>query len=195
MTPLPHEIPPTGRAADLAAAPRELLPLIETARTRLRVPVLADLPAWYAILCTDRSIYMDGPLSRNEAFREFAASVGSWLLRGYGAMTVTDRASGAVLGFACLNMEPGDHEPELGYFFLPQAEGRGLAQESAAALRDWAATRGLPGLVSYTDPANLRSNALAVRLGARRDPEAEAAFAGTEGEGVQVWRHFPTGER
>jgi len=195
MTPLPHEIPPTGRPAELARDAGDPLPLIHTLRTTLRIPVLADLPAWYAILCTDRSVYMDGPCTRDEAFTEFAASVGSWLLRGFGAFAVEDRATRAVLGFACLNMEPGDREPELGYFFLPQAEGRGLAFEATAALRDWAIANGLPSLVSYTDPANTRSNALAARLGARRDLAAESAFIGTEGEGVQVWRHFMTGER
>jgi RimJ/RimL family protein N-acetyltransferase len=39
------------------------------------------------------------------------------------------------------------------------------------------------------DPENLRSIAVAERLGARRDPEAEAAYAGTPDEGVAVYRH------
>jgi RimJ/RimL family protein N-acetyltransferase len=193
MIPLPHEVSPVGQAADLAAATRGMLPLIETARTRLRVPVLADLPAWYAILCTDRAQYMDGPLSRDDAFREFAANVGSWLLRGFGGCTVVDRKSGDVLGFACLNMEPGDHEPELGYFCLPMAEGKGLMSEAAGALRDWALAQDLPSLVSYVDPQNPRSGALAARIGAVRDAVAEAAFDGTTGAGVQVWRHYPKG--
>jgi RimJ/RimL family protein N-acetyltransferase len=44
-------------------------------------------------------------------------------------------------------------------------------------------------LVSYIDPDNARSAALATRLGARRDAKAEAAFDGTPDAGVQVFRH------
>jgi len=52
----------------------------------------------------------------------------------------------------------------------PEAEGRGIAFEAAACLRDWARdVAGLDGLVSYVDAANLWSCALAVRLGAWRD--------------------------
>lgn len=190
MTPLPHEMPSTGRAAMLVDMLAGAVPVIETARTRLRIPALADLPAWYAIFCTERSRYMDGPCSREDAFRDFAASTGSWLLRGYGACAVDDLATGVVIGFACLNMGPSDREPELGYFILPEAEGQGLALDAVAALRDWARGQGLPALVSYVDPANARSVRLAERLGAHRDPVAEAAFDGTSDAGVAVFRHW-----
>jgi RimJ/RimL family protein N-acetyltransferase len=74
---------------------------------------------------------------------------------------------------------------------LPEAEGRGLAHEAAGAALAWGKAQGLPALVSYVDPANARSIRLAERLGGRRDGAAEAAFAGTSGEGVGVWRHWP----
>ncbi len=192
--PLPHEVPPApGPAADLAARLAAVVPVLDTARTRLRLPTLADFPAWAEILCSPRAAHMDGPYARDDAFTEFAASVGSWLLRGHGAFTVEDRATGEALGFVCLNMEPSDHEPELGFFVREAAEGRGLAFEAAEAARDWAARHGLASLVSYVDPANARSCTLASRLGARRDPAAEAAFAGTPDEGVAVFRHLPEG--
>ena len=190
---LPHEIPPYGPSAALVDEVTGPLPMIDTARCLLRPPVLADLPAWYAILCSDRARYMDGPYDRDAAYVEFAASVGAWLLHGHGLCTVVDRASGAVLGFVSLNMEPGDREPELGYFFLPEACGRGLATEAVRAMRDWARVQCLPSLVSYIDPANTRSAALAARLGARRDQAAEFAYYGTPDAGVQVWRHIPGG--
>lgn len=187
---LPHEVPPApGPAADLAARLVAVVPAIETARTRLRLPTLADFPAWAEILCSARAAHMDGPYSRDDAFTEFAASVGSWPLRGYGALAIEDRATGDTLGFVCLNMEPSDRETELGYFFREAAEGRGLALEATAAARDWAWGQGMPSLVSYVDPDNARSGALAARLGATRDARAEAEFAGTPDAGVAVWRH------
>jgi RimJ/RimL family protein N-acetyltransferase len=190
MTRLPHEVPPPpGPLADRAAALAALVPVLETARTRLRAPALGDFPAWAEILCSDRAAHMDGPYDRDTAFVELEASVGAWALRGHGCWTVEDRATGEPLGFVCLNMEPSDRETELGYFFRDAAEGRGLALEAATAARDWAWGQGLPSLVSYVDPENARSGALAARLGAARDPHAEAEFAGTPDAGVAVWRH------
>ena len=185
----PHEVPPTGASAKLATHLRAGVPEVATARTRLRAMRLEDFPAWAEILCSDRARWMDGPYGRDDAFVEFEASTGAWLLRGHGCWTVADLATDEVLGFVCLNMEPSDRETELGFFVREGAEGRGLAWEAAAAARDWAWAQGFPSLVSYVDPANTRSAALAERLGARRDPGAEAEFVGTPDEGVAVYRH------
>lgn len=185
---IPHEVPPTGAAADLAARLRGMVPVLEAGRTRLRAMRIEDFAAWAEILCSERARWMDGPLGGDEAFTGFTASAGGWLLRGHGCWTVED-AGGEVLGFVCLAMEPSDRETELGFFLRESAEGRGLAFEAARAARDWAWSMGLPSLVSYLDPANARSARLAERLGARRDPQAEAAFAGTPDEGVAVFRH------
>nr|WP_246849531.1 GNAT family N-acetyltransferase [Rubellimicrobium arenae] len=173
----------------MAARLGALVPSIETERLRLRLPTLADFPAWAEILCSPRSVHMGGPYDRDEAYMEFASAVGAWLLRGHGAWTIESRASGEALGFVLLGFEPGDQEPELGFFLRTMAEGQGIAEEAARAARRHGWTLGLPSLVSYIDPPNARSVALAERLGARRDPEAEAALAGTVSEGALVYRH------
>lgn len=185
----PWEVPPTGAVAVLALRLAALVPVLTTARTALRAPLLSDFPAWAEILCSDRATLMDGPYSREAALTEFSASVGGWLLCGHGVWTVTDLAGGEVLGFVSVHLEPSDREPELGFFLRAAAEGRGLAHEAASVARDWAWAQGLTSLVSYVDPANPRSSALARRLGAARDPVAEAAFDGTADAGVAVWRH------
>jgi RimJ/RimL family protein N-acetyltransferase len=184
-----HEIPPHGQQAGLAARFAGLVPEILTEQTRLRALTVADFPAWAEILCSDRSVYMDGPYSREEAYTEFTAVAGFWFLHGHGFWTVAAREGDEVLGFVGINMEPSDQEPELGFFVRAAAEGRGLAFEASAAARDWARSVNLPSLVSYIDPANTRSTALALALGAVRDPVAEAVFAGTPDAGVTVWRH------
>ena len=62
---------------------------------------------------------------------------------------------------------------ELGWLLYDGYEGQGYATEAAAALRDWAfGTLGLETLVSYCDPDNAASIAVAERLGAVRDPLA-----------------------
>lgn len=193
MTPLPfsapHEAPPPpGACADLGAAMRALVPVLETPRLRLRAPTLADFPAWAALMGGPRSHGMGGPMGREDAFEDFAGCVVTWVLRGHGAWAVEDR-EGTLLGFVLVGFESDDREPELGFMVLPEAEGRGVAHEAALAARDWAWAMGLASLVSYVDPANARSMRLAGRLGARRDPEAERAFDGTDGAGFAVWRH------
>jgi RimJ/RimL family protein N-acetyltransferase len=191
MTPLAHERPPVpGLLADRAAALRGVLPVLTTARLRLDTPDLNDFPAWAAILCSPRARYMDGPYSRDDAYTEYAAMLGTWMLHGHGVFAIRKSDAGPALGFICLNMEPGDQEPELGFFVTEAVESQGIAAEAAAAVRDWARGQGVQTLVSYVDPENHRSVRLASRLGAVRDPVAEAAYAETPDAGVAVFRHW-----
>jgi RimJ/RimL family protein N-acetyltransferase len=177
----PHERPIPGPAADFAATLAAQLPVIETARLRLRAPLLSDFDAWAEIFCGPAGRHLGGPFDRDDAFTEFGATCGLWLLRGHGLWTVEPKAGGEVLGFVLIGFEPGDQEPELGYLFRPAAKGRGFATEAAAALRDHAfGALGLDRLVSYIDPKNPRSIRVAERLGAVR--------AGDFG-GAQVWVH------
>ncbi|WP_179378328.1 GNAT family N-acetyltransferase [Jannaschia marina] len=171
--------PPTGQAARVAARHAAALPVLETPRLRLRAPEMGDLPVWTAILAD----WPDGPVSPEDAWADFAVYTAAWLLHGHGLWTVTTRA-GEVLGFVMVGLEWGDAEPELGYMFRPEARGQGYATEAAAAARDHGMQL-LGTLVSYVDPANVASNALAARLGATRDAAAEAALA----EPVHVWRY------
>jgi RimJ/RimL family protein N-acetyltransferase len=176
-------VPPASAA--LAAAFRDLVPRLTTARSVLRAPVLADFGLWCDILCTDRARHIGGPSTPDAAWFDFCLNVASWALRGHGMWTVTDAAD-VPLGFVLLGFEPGDREPELGYLFGAAAEGRGLATEAAMAARDHATgVLRLPSLVSYVAPENARSAAVARRLGAWRDGTVE---------GCDVWRHHPKGQ-
>ena len=182
----PHLIPLPGPADDFAANLRAELPALETARCRLRAPRLEDAPHWIAILCADEAGHLGGPFDPDKAFTEFAATVGTWLLRGHGLWTVTDH-SDTVLGFVLIGFEPCDAEPELGVLFLPDARGRGLAEETLRATRDHAlATLRLPTLVSYTAPANHAVHRLMKRLGARPD-----GTIGAPSDPALIWRHHP----
>ena len=182
----PHERPTPGPAADFAATLCGQVPVIETARLRLRAPRLQDFDAWAEIFAGPAGPHLGGPFTRDEAFTEFAATCGLWLLRGHGVWTVEEKAAGAVLGFVLIGFEPGDQEPELGFLFTRAGEGKGYAREATEAARDHAlGALGLASLVSYIDPCNSRSVRLAERLGARRDPLAEAAV----GQECLAYRH------
>lgn len=186
----PWERPSTGPAAALAARFGALVPAIATGPLTLRAPRIEDFDAWAEIERGPRGRFVGGPMTRSDAWRNFAQSVATWLLRGHGLWTVAAREGDAVLGFVLLGFEPGDREPELGFLFRAAAEGRGHAFAAARAARDHAfGALGWTALVSYIDPGNDRSVRLAERLGAVRDREAEAAFD----EPVLVYRHTRQG--
>lgn len=182
-----HERPTPGPAAALAERLHAALPVIETERLILRAPKLSDFPACADIACAERARFIGGPMNREDAWSEFAKMAAGWLLHGHGGFTIESRETGEVFGFVVLGLEPGDQEVELGFALTEAGEGKGVAFEAASAVRTWAAhALGLTGLVSYIDPANARSIALATRLGAERDPSAEDAL---EEEGTYVFRH------
>jgi RimJ/RimL family protein N-acetyltransferase len=187
MTLRPHEIAATGPAAAFAARLQSALPVLDTDRLRLRAPRIEDFATYAAIGESDRGRYLvEDNSDRDALWLDFAQMVACWLLRGHGVWTVETRADATAIGFVLLGFEPGDHEPELGYLFLPEAEGRGYAQEAARAARTYAFdTLGLKTLVSTIDHDNARSIRLAQRLGATRDTAAEAAH----GHAIQVYRH------
>ncbi|MCX8508753.1 MAG: GNAT family N-acetyltransferase, partial [Rhodobacteraceae bacterium] len=90
---------------------------------------------------------------------------------GYGPFSVDDRAPGAYVGEVGIYKPEGYPEPELGWFVVPEAEGKGYAAEAALAVMAWArATFGWDRLVNIIDPANSRSIALGRRLGGVIDP-------------------------
>lgn len=189
MTRRPHEIAATGPAAEFAARLQSALPVLETERLTLRAPRIEDFEAYAAIGESDRGRYLVADNSDRDAlWLDFAQMVACWLLRGHGVWTVETRADAKAIGFVLLGFEPGDHEPELGYLFLPEAEGQGYAQEATRAARAYAFdTLGLKTLVSTIDHGNARSIRLAERLGATRDAAAEAAH----NHAIQVFRHMP----
>jgi RimJ/RimL family protein N-acetyltransferase len=78
-----------------------------------------------------------------------------------------------------------DLSPELAWHLFDGHEGQGYAQEAALAARaDYHARFKAPAPISYVDVANTRSEALALRLGARR----EATVADPEGD-YHIYRH------
>lgn len=186
--PGPHECPPVGPAAALAQHITAQIPILETARLRLRAPRITDFQIYARIACSQRARFMGGPMTRKEAWDDFARTCSVWLWRGHGAWVMAGKEDGAPLGVVVLGFEPGDQDPELGIALIQAAEGRGLALEAAQAARDYAfRSLELPRLVSCVSPDNNRSIALMERLGAQREPSLL--------NGSLVYRHRPPSEQ
>lgn len=155
------------------AAGLKQIPTLETPRLVLRPLREDDFPAYGAFLASPRSRYMGGPYSGWAAWGMFCHEIACWDLFGHGGLLIERRDDGAGVGVIEINGGPLFPEPELGWMLYEGFEGQGYATEAAAALRDWGfKVAGLNTLVSYFDPANVRSIAVARRLGGVLDPQA-----------------------
>jgi len=146
------------------------IPTLRTERLVLRPMVEADFPAYRDMMASPRSSYMGGPVEPRFAWGMFCHDIACWMLYGHGGLMIDVAATGECVGQVGVNGGPMFPEPELGWLLYAGHEGQGYVTEAAGALRDWAfSAGGLPTLVSYFDPANIRSIAVAERLGAVRD--------------------------
>lgn len=147
------------------------IPTLSTERLILRPPRLSDFEAWATYYTSPRAGYEGGPFDRAQAYRIWAADVALWQLRGYGPFGVDDRATGTHLGDVGIYQAADYPAPELGWFVVPDAEGRGIALEAATAVLLWLRdTTDWPHVTNMIDPANTRSIALGLRLGGVIDP-------------------------
>lgn len=163
-----------------------LVPVLSTPRLSLRAPRLADFATYARFVQDEPGVRSSAPDTHHAAWLDFCELVSGWPLRGFGPWTIDTHDGDRAVGAIVLNHEYGDPEPELGWTVRRDAEGQGFATEAARVALAHAFTRmGFDTLVSYIDPENPRSVAVAERLGARRDAEAEAAL----GNGIYVYRH------
>jgi len=186
----PWQRPAFGAPAALAARFASMVPVIDTARLRLRAPRVEDFPIYARFMLDEAGAATTEGDAQQAAWLDFCQLVAGWNLRGFGAWTVEARADSSALGAIVINHEFGDPEVEIGWVLTPEAEGQGYASEAAARALDYAfGPLGFGTLVSYIDHTNERSIAVARRLGAVRDPHAEAALD----HACFVFRHRPEG--
>ena len=152
-------------------------PTLTTDRLILRAPTAADVDPWMAFLTSDRGTWHGaGPKEgAGRAWRAVATLLGHWQIHGFGpfvARLKSDNTPVASVGAFFPNDWP---ERELGWsVWRDTDEGKGYAVEAArAVIRHYFEDLRWDSLVSYIDPANERSVALAERLGAQRDDAAK----------------------
>lgn len=109
-------------------------------------------------------------MSRDKAWRHFAAVVGHWSLKGFGFWAVDEKATERFVGCVGLWEPQGWPELELGYWLTPDAQGNGYAVEAAQRARQVAfQDLNARSFVSYIDPENAPSIRVAETLGANRE--------------------------
>ncbi len=167
--------------------------VLSTSRLRLRpwdeadATLLARMSATPAVM---RHIG-DGAIWTEARVAQVAArNVEHWRLHGFGWRIASQVQGGSPIGFFALSfagegagVDAAEHE--LGWWLAPEAWGRGLAREGAAALRDEAFERvGAPSVVARVAPANGRSLAVAAAIGMQ--PERDGI--GRAGEPIRILR-------
>jgi len=164
------------------------IPTLTTARLILRPQVLADFAPYATFLASDRAVHMGGPFDARSAWGMFCNDLAQWALFGHGCLMIDLRSTGDCVGQVGINHGPLFPEKELGWLLYDGFEGQGYVTEAALAMRDWAfGELKLSSLVSYIDPPNIRSIAVAERLGGILDPDAPG-----QDETDLVFRHRPT---
>lgn len=152
------------------------VPVLTTQRLVLRPHTPDDLAASLS-LWSDAEVvrFIGGRTSEaEEVWNRMVRYAGFWAMLGFGYWLVEARNTGTFLGEVGFldgrrQMDPPfADEPEMGWAFLPSAQGRGYALEATSAALDWA-DRELSGprVVCIIEPSNERSIQLAGRLGFR----------------------------
>ena len=160
---------------------------VETERLILRPWKNEDFEDYAAYFAdADLARFVGGQMDRPKAWRLMACIIGHRVLRGYGFWATEEKETGDFTGCVGLWFPEGWPEPEMGYWLMPQKWGKGYATEAGAASRDYAYQKlGFTTLVSYIDPANEASKAVARRLGAHLEKTIPLLDCGPH----EVYRH------
>ena len=168
-----------------------VIPTLETARLILRGPTRDDFAPFAAFYASDRAAFVGGPLEAEASWRMLAMEIGHWVLKGYGRWSVIERNSGAVVGMIGPFCPEGWPEPEIGWDLYTGHEGKGYATEAGLAARNYAYDiLGWDTAISLVKPANVKSAAVAKRLGARHDGQFTHVRHGL----MDIYRHPAPGE-
>jgi ribosomal-protein-alanine N-acetyltransferase len=146
------------------------IPVIETARLRLRPLTLADADAYHAAILSDPDVmrYLPGgqPLPRDRAGFTIQCQIDNWARDGIGLWAVERAEDGRLIGHCGLMHLPDSTEIEVAYALAQSVWGQGFAPEAAhAALRFGFEERGLARIVAVAVPANVASQRVMEKIG------------------------------
>ena len=142
---------------------------LHTERLRLRMFREADIDEYARIVGdaeTMRYIGKGEPLTLPEAWKNIAAILGHWQMRGYGFWAAEEKSTGKFAGALGCSYPAGWPGFEVGWTLAREFRGRGLATEGArAALRYSFEKLEQSRVISLIQPGNDPSIAVAERIG------------------------------
>jgi RimJ/RimL family protein N-acetyltransferase len=153
-----------GKTDDMATDLR-----IETPRLLLRsIDPARDFDGWARLMADEQAVRFIGGkvMDRALAWRNMAAVIGHWQLRGFGFLSVEDKATGEWLGRVGPWYPEGWPAPEIGWAIRRDDWGKGYATEAGRASIGYAfEVLGWSEVIHVILPGNERSIAVAEKLG------------------------------
>jgi [ribosomal protein S5]-alanine N-acetyltransferase len=141
--------------------------ILETERCLLRPLTTADCDGFYR-LNEHPDIFRfttDPPFQSIDAARKFLEEYNPYRQNGFGRWAVELKPELTFTGWCGLKFIPDENEVDVGYRFLPEFWGRGLATETGAACcRLGFHSYGLTRIVARIHPENLRSVRVAEKM-------------------------------
>ncbi|MEO1198534.1 MAG: GNAT family N-acetyltransferase [Pseudomonadota bacterium] len=166
------------------------IPTLETERLILRGFKEADIAAYADFFASETSFFVGGPVEAWEAWRKFAVYPGHWALLGYGPFALEEKMTSAFVGVVGPWFPGGWPNREIMWAIMLGQDGKGYATEAARATISFAViTLGWTRIVSHIDANNHASIAVAQKLGATYEGDAEFPF-GTLGVYVHDLSRF-----
>ncbi len=149
---------------------------LETDRLILRVPKAEDTGPWTRFFLSERARSVGGGGGHDEAtaWRVFSVFAGHWTLRGFGPFIMVLKSRQIAIGAVGPWYPQGWPEPELTWSLWDACwEGQGFVTEAMTLVRRHVSeVMGWTTAVSYIEPGNIRSMAVARRLGGVVDADA-----------------------
>jgi ribosomal-protein-alanine N-acetyltransferase len=143
--------------------------VLETPRLILRSFTLDDVDAMYQLMTVPDVIRYVGnkPAQSKQDTLDYLQQhpLRDYQVYGYGRFACVWKETGQVIGFSGIKYLEEIQETELGYRFLPEFWGKGLATEAGSAVIEFAQTLGLSRLVAVIHPDNDGSKQVATKLG------------------------------
>jgi RimJ/RimL family protein N-acetyltransferase len=177
---------------------------IETPRLILRVPRLADLDAFAAMMTDEETArFIGGAAPREVTWRALMTMIGAWHATGVSMFSVIEKATGRWVGRLGPWRPEGWPGGEVGWAIVRDCWGRGYATEGAEAAMAFAFDHlGWIDIIHSIAPDNHSSQQVAAKLGSRnRGPgRLPPPFADSPvdiwGQSRETWqaRHAPTRE-
>ena len=155
-------------------------PLIETARLRLRTPVLEDAQT-LSTLWSDPDVTKYIPIVLFRTLKELEEFIPltrqRWRERGFGMLIVTTKENDTVIGYCGLQFLNSSPQVEIYYGFSKNAWDQGFATEAARAMLRFAfETVKLDSVAGVTQPENTASQKVLEKIGLKRDPETRTFY-------------------
>jgi RimJ/RimL family protein N-acetyltransferase len=158
-----------------------MIPRLTTERLVLREYRPQDFEPFAAFMADPDVVrFLHGePMSRADAWRVLAGTIGHWTLRGYGSWAVERRSDGAFIGRVGMINPEGWPGLEIGWTLGKPYWGQGYATEAAeAAIRYAFLTRPEDRLISCIDPDNKASQGVAQRIGESKGERRDIVIMG-----------------